>query len=252
MQATARMASVVSSTPPARRPLIRCVICGNKIQSMFALYEKLLLIERLLSTRSAAIEPHESSTGQNARQWFFSTLSRNLGYNRPALTKLSLSHIGLGLFENLDGDPSEEGYYWCTPINCRVFAYTGSGGTHFSFLSNEGFVDDTSPVIATLPSDLGCTVVVGENLLDFLCLGCLRGFYCIEQINHKPNHPLFNSQNFQPNERQARSGFETNEAKEAILNYLRDELSLKPWSDVTNRLAFLEEKYAELIQYPPQ
>jgi hypothetical protein len=219
---------------------------------MFALYEKLLATERLLATRSATIEPDRSSIGQNARQWFFSTLSRNLGFNRTIPTRLSLSDIGLGLFETLDGDPSEEGYYWCTPINCRVFAYTGSGGTHFSFLSLEGIVDETSPVIATLPSDLGCTVVVGENLLDFLCLGCLRGFYGIEQINHKPYHAVFNSLIFQPSEAHARAGFETNAAKETILGYLRDELSLKPWSDVTSRLAFLDEKYGELIEYPTE
>jgi hypothetical protein len=219
---------------------------------MFALYEKLLAIERSMATRSAVFDPAESSIGQNARQWFFSTLSRNLGLTPAIQTKLSLADIGLGLFETLDGDPSEEGYYWCTPTNCRVFAYTGGGGTHFSFLSLGGIVDETSPVIATLPSNLGCTVVVGENLLDFLCLGCLRGFYCIEQINHKPNQAFFNSQTFRPTEKQARSGFETNAAKEAILGYIRHNLNLKPWSDVSERLAYLDEKYGEFIEYPPQ
>lgn len=163
---------------------------------------------------------------------------------------VDLFHVGLGLFE-VPESPEEFGYDWCTPINCRVFASTGSGGTHFSFLTKDATVDESTPVIVTLPSNLGCTVVLGESLREFLSLGCLRGFYGLEQITTTCLQPYFNMRDFEPNAEDARYGFESNAGKEAVLRLLRNELDLEPWSNVSERLGQLEEKYAPLLEYPP-
>lgn len=216
----------------------------------FPLYKQLLEINATISSVVAPLCNRSSRTQLNSRQWFFSILSKNIfgGKDPDANEGLDLFHVGLRLFETL-GSPEEDGYDSCTPTNSRVFGQTGCGGTHFSFLTDTGMVNEQTPVIVTLPSNLGRSVIVGENFHDFLCLGCLRGFYGIEHIDSSLRRN-FNMIDFVPTEEDAGYGFETNPEKEAILMYLRTELNLKPWSDVDNHFQDLQTRFEELIQYP--
>lgn len=219
---------------------------------MFPLYRQLLEFNRTIGSKLIEVSRQSNGGGNaaNSRQLFFSSLFGNLGVSAPRSEKpVNLFHVGLALFDTLR-DTAEDGYDWCTPLNCRVFANTGSGGTHFSFLAVNNVVSDSSPVVATLPSDLGCSVVLGEDLFEFLCLGCLRGFYGLEQINTDLN-AYFNCSDFEPTERDARYGFETNPVKEAILENLRTQLGLLPWRNVAERLSQLESQYVPLLEYPP-
>src|SRR5262245_34005982 len=74
--------------------------------------------------------------------------------------------VGLRFDRRLD----ESRYSSSTPLNCRTFANTGGDGVHFSFVVQEGMVRESSPVVVTVPC-AGVSLVVGENLFDFLCLG---------------------------------------------------------------------------------
>lgn len=227
--------AVVESLAAAR---ISLPLFAEKPLTMFPLYEQLLEIDRTIGSKVAEVLRQSEGGGkaENTRQFFFSALFRNLGVStNESESTVDLFHVGLGLFDT-PGDPEEDGYDWCTPLNCRPFARTGSGGTHFSFVGIDNEVSESSPVVATLPSDLGCSVVVGENLFEFLCLGCLRGFYGIEQINSDLK-AYFNCLDFEQTEKDARYGFETNPVKEAILEHLRKQLGLLPWRNVPERLS---------------
>ncbi len=74
----------------------------------------------------------------------------------------------------------------CTPINTLTFAVTGGEDTHFCLLLVQGRVTEASPVVLTVPHSGGdaqeSNFIVGENLIDFLCLGYYRGFFSLEQL----------------------------------------------------------------------
>jgi hypothetical protein len=84
----------------------------------------------------------------------------------------NLIDLGLGVSDKL----SYSCYDWCSPINCATFASTGVDGTHFSFLTVDGGIVADSPVVMTTPANMGRSVVVGDNLFDFLCLGSRCGY----------------------------------------------------------------------------
>src|SRR5262245_25487922 len=61
--------------------------------------------------------------------------------------------------------------YWCTPQNALTFARTGGNGVHFSFIVLDGEVNESSPVVITIPNAFGeYNFIGGESLFDFLCL----------------------------------------------------------------------------------
>ncbi|MDQ8739250.1 hypothetical protein [Paenibacillus sp. LHD-38] len=73
----------------------------------------------------------------------------------------------------LQFDPNENGGYQSSPADAIMFAGTGMGGIHFSFLTDFGSVTDLSvaPIICVDPMDFGnCARVVANNISDFFAL----------------------------------------------------------------------------------
>lgn len=159
--------------------------------------------------------------------------------------QLSLMDVGLIFSPELD----EGRYAYCTPLNCRVFAHNGGGGTHFSFLLQDNRIDDRSPIVMTLPSFNGESFVVGENLFDFLRLGVWTGWFVLQQL------PSNLDECVQPKcpeiiDEPGTWEREWEEDKRRVLDYVIERLGLKPW---TNAVHFkeLQYKYAHLLQFPP-
>lgn len=73
----------------------------------------------------------------------------------------------------LQFDPSDNGGYRSSPADAIMFARTGMGGIHFSFLTDFGFVNDLSlaPIIRIDPMDFGnCAKIVANKIRDFFVL----------------------------------------------------------------------------------
>lgn len=89
----------------------------------------------------------------------------------------TFDHCGLILCE-------EEGpwHYTASPLNSDTFATTGGDGVHSSFLVLPGRDPSQFPIVMAVPMNDLCNVIVGENLIEFLCLGCRTGYFCLEQL----------------------------------------------------------------------
>jgi hypothetical protein len=73
-----------------------------------------------------------------------------------------------------------------TPSNCVTFAMTGGDDVHFSLVKvGKGYGDD-SPVVMTVPmaddTPEETNIILSSNLKDFLQLGCIHGFFDLEQL----------------------------------------------------------------------
>ncbi|MBH0059159.1 hypothetical protein I6F65_19655 [Pseudoalteromonas sp. SWXJZ94C] len=150
---------------------------------------------------------------------------------------LFFDSIGLNLFKN----PECWGY-WCTPTNTLSFATTSGDGVHFGFLCMEGLSLDESPIVMTLPSADTSNIIVGENLLDFLSLGCRNGYFELEQIEYQPelHIPIMDSQTYSE---------EATREEIKLLKAIESEFNLKPWGDHAKRLLELKNKYNDLLEY---
>ena len=144
------------------------------------------------------------------------------------------SFIGLNLI-----DPPEFYGSEVTPRNTIAFAGTGGNDVHFSLVTVKGRVSDDGMVLMTCP-DMGdarwdANILVGENLRDFLSLGCECGYDTIENLPHDREAVI----------EQLRSGSdpeEQDEEERATLAEYRRALGLKPWTDVEERLNRLESR----------
>ncbi len=68
--------------------------------------------------------------------------------------------------------------YDATPTNGEVFATTGGDGVYFVFLDVPG-----NPVVMVVPMAFErAHIIVGGNLREFLCLGCMCGYFGLEQL----------------------------------------------------------------------
>lgn len=160
----------------------------------------------------------------------------------------NLIDLGLGVSEEL----SYSCYDWCSPLNCATFASTGVDGTHFSLLLVDGAVQADSPIVMTTPANMGKSVVVGENLFDFLCLGSRRG-YALDHLADSCRSVLESliDANWYPgkpaHEWLARQG---DDYLGNMLAFLVGRLDLHPWTDVS-RFDELQQRYASLLRLPP-
>ena len=161
----------------------------------------------------------------------------------PALNS-ALRVIGLDLCE-----PVEPGGYYCSPINSRCFAQTGGDGTHFSFIQIPGLEIKESPVVMTRPGFDVPNIVVGETLFEFLCSGYYSGFGCFEHLD--AIHSKERLYDFKMNDCLPGTDMEWYKSQAAFeqktLDYLVERLGLKPWENVSQRLAELEERYHHLL-----
>ena len=146
----------------------------------------------------------------------------------------------IGLFLERDLQNHE---YDLTPLNSVAFATTGGDGVHYNFLCLDDEVTEDAPIVMTVPCawDDKANVIVGENLYEFLCLGCQIGYFSLEQLVYQPEETLPALQNPQP----------VSERDEHLLALLRNELSLRPWQNVEKRLEELNSKYLPLLKMRP-
>jgi hypothetical protein len=165
--------------------------------------------------------------------------------------------LGLILYSELD----EFRYGTFTPGNCHTFAHTGGNGVHFSFLTLKGRVDEQCPVVVTNPAAGGLNFVVGENLHDFLGLGCHRGYFALEQLAYHYDLTIrvYTDANwratdswhysvgydYRPGESRLREG------RQALLDLLIEHFQLKPWNDPV-RFKELERRYTGLLAEPTE
>lgn len=120
--------------------------------------------------------------------------------------------------------------YEATPKNARTFAWTGVDGIHFSLLFVDGRVQDTSPVVMTVPGMFGSeNLVVGQDLGDFLALGAMAGFD-LEGLVDEDDKPTIER-------------IESSRERDPLLATLARELALSPWRDIRRHLEELKTRF---------
>ncbi len=151
----------------------------------------------------------------------------------------------IGLF--LEMPPTNWGYY-PTPTNTSTFASTLGDSVHYGLLHFNGEIAEASPVIMTVPcNDDKPNFVLGESLLEFLCLGCKVGYFGLEQLAYRWEDTigLLSSDGHRYRESGKADKLEK-------LNVLTQAFSLKPWEEVQKRLEKLHETYHPLLKLPPK
>jgi hypothetical protein len=84
--------------------------------------------------------------------------------------------------------------------------------------------------------------IVGENLHEFLCLGCQIGYFGLEQLVYQREETLALLQNPES----------VSECEEYLLSLLKSEFHLGPWKNVETRLNELSNNYMGLLKTEPQ
>jgi len=193
---------------------------------------------------------------------------RKMRFESPLLTRLQelakkaskqfrytlhgFDNIGLNVG---DGAPTGSGCYHCSPSNSKCFASTGGEGVHFSFLAEQSECNfDDLPVVVTIPMAFGnSNFIVGENLHDFLSLGCHRGFFALEQLGHQTDKTLdvYSDPHWQAQTNdEFWVGFGVDELKSRVLTLLRKELRLVQWTNLKTKFFNLQERYMPVLQIP--
>lgn len=131
-----------------------------------------------------------------------------------------------------DGDYTR---YDATPTNCEFFATTGGDGTHFVLLDAP-----SHPVVMVVPMAFErAHVVVGDNLREFLCLGCGCGYFGLEQLAYD----WIGTIEWIKNTDSATQG----SAKSKLLHALRKHFGLEPIPDPLKRLNELRREHRTKI-----
>jgi len=139
--------------------------------------------------------------------------------------------------------PPRIGQYESTPKNSLSFARTGGDGVHFSFVLQGTEYTEDSPIVMTVPMAFGgpCNAIVGENLRDFLALGCVAGYFALEQLLYNDRHEFIR-------ELEAGRADRDHGAKQRqLLLSIKRAFGLSPWKSVASRLAELEQRYASQL-----
>ena len=147
---------------------------------------------------------------------------------------VTLDDVGLILYQ-----PFQRA--WCddTPKNGHIFASTGGDSVHFCFLDVSGQITDESPVVMVVPCNSSAPrLVFGENLLDFLALGSVIGFFALEQLVYDFDKTLSYLFDYKAYVRNDHFGEEPPEedlkdiaAHKNFLQMFSRSLSVRPWPD---------------------
>ena len=130
-----------------------------------------------------------------------------------------------------------------TPINTLAFARTGGDDVHFGMLSIDGVFGDASPIVMTVPmadkDPMNCNFIVGETLHDFLCLGCVHGFFSLEKLAYPWKTELF-TEHERPEE-----------PSDDQINYerFRSAFTLSRWSEIEQRQKDLDSRYKPKLKF---
>jgi hypothetical protein len=98
----------------------------------------------------------------------------------------------------------------------------------------------------TVPMSPNCpNVIVGENLFDFLNLGCRYGYFALEQLAYERDEIIeeLGLKRFDP---------DTWPERQQALDELIAHFGLKPWDDPGKRLDQLRDRYLYLLAFQPQ
>ncbi len=130
-----------------------------------------------------------------------------------------------------------------TPQNSLTFACTGGDDVHFGLVGVNGQYGDSSPVVMTVPmagdSIDDTNFIVGETLHEFLCLGCVHGFFYAEELAYSWRNEFFDRYANAPSTDENRKIYEK----------FQSELSLTPWISIESRLHELDSKIKPLLRF---
>ena len=148
---------------------------------------------------------------------------------------------------NLSWPLKPSGYGWCAPSNVLQFAQTGGDGVHFGLLLLDDMLSEDSPVVMTIPMSLhenDTNFVVGENLRDFLALGCRRGYFFLDGLAHA-RESLLNEL------ADTEFGETVCEEQRILLTNMSQSFNLKPWgARVEERLKWLKDEFHSFLAPP--
>jgi len=114
------------------------------------------------------------------------------------------------------------GGYDSSPPGYLAFASTGGDGVHFSIPSGRA-----GPVVMTVPMAFdNPNVVVGSDLKDFLSLGCVYGYFGLEQLAYNEDRTI--------------NYIEATKEQSYALQQLSRHFNLRPWQAVAHHLAALK------------
>jgi hypothetical protein len=97
-------------------------------------------------------------------------------------------------------------------------------------------------------------LIVGETLLDFLCLGSRRGYFALEQLAYDQKETLeaYTNSAWQPMAPWHESvGFQVEDQERRMLDFLSERFGLRPWTEA-KRFDELQARYARLLKLPPE
>ncbi|HKV13234.1 MAG TPA: hypothetical protein VJ725_34155 [Thermoanaerobaculia bacterium] len=149
--------------------------------------------------------------------------------------------IGLNLM-----DPPERSESDSAPRNSIAFAEVGVDYVHFNLISWRGRVSDDSAVVLTFSGGdepaSEQNLLVGQSLYEFLCLGARAGFAPLgdlpyhwdKAIEELENDPVLD---------------EAGKDEREVLRIYREELQLKPWPRVRERLEELQRLRKTLLRF---
>ncbi|CAN5506063.1 hypothetical protein BH09VER1_BH09VER1_55830 [soil metagenome] len=132
------------------------------------------------------------------------------------------------------------------PSNITEFARSGGDSVEFSFI---GSVSESSPILMNVPCSDERNVIVGENLLDFLSLGCLDGFFGLEQLVYQYDQYTRALDNQAESNVMPQLSHEPalDKKQKTVLSALRSEFQLNPWTDHHAHLQELKRKHFEKL-----
>ncbi|WP_144060056.1 hypothetical protein [Rhodopirellula sallentina] len=149
--------------------------------------------------------------------------------------------VGLNAIGLFFHDPPKNAGYPQTPIHSVTFASIGVDGIHFSSVTDGKTVDPDAPVVLTIPMAFNDpNHIVGENLHDFLCLGCRIGYAELGNLHldrtatldRYANNPIDYYDNRSP----------------GILTLLASEFALTPWTNVPQHFADLQSRFKQTLR----
>src|SRR4051812_26253836 len=107
-------------------------------------------------------------------------LAEREGEQRGTNAYYAFERIGLCLYS----PPLKTEEYGATPLNTTTFAHTGGDGDHFGFLHIDSKVQESSPIVMTVPMS-PINIIVGSNLYEFLCLGYEYGYFMMHDFSYR-------------------------------------------------------------------
>lgn len=173
-----------------------------------------------------------------------------------------LERVGLCLMSDLfrsSWSPLEkpvEAGDWCRPLNTYPFAVTGGEDTQFGLLVEKDRVTAESPVVLTVPHSGGnaeaSNFIVGENLIDFLCLGYYRGYFSLEQLafGFRDTLNAHLSPDWKPDKADVYIEM-IEEEEQAVLDALIEAFDLEPSSYDLETFLELQDRHKPKLNYPP-